>query len=70
MSLIFSARDCGIFRFFLLENPHAHKFLVLGGGGVWKGGGLGRGGGLEGGGLEVPILFLWAWRFFLKLQSA
>ena len=46
----------GIFWFFLLENPHAHKILVLGGGRgrgfFWKGG------------VEVPISCLWAWGFF------
>ena len=39
------------FWFFLLENPHAHKIPPFRGGGVgffWKGG------------VEVPILFLWA----------
>ena len=44
----------GIFWFFLLENPMSIKFRVLRGGGCW--------GFLEGG-VEVPILFLWA-RFF------
>ena len=46
----------GIFGFFLLENPHAHDFLLLGGGGGR--GFFGRGG------VEVPILFLWAWGCF------
>ena len=46
----------GIF-WLLLENPHAHNILLLGEGGV-------LGFFLEGGGgVEVPILFLWA-RFF------
>ena len=48
----------GIFWFFLLENPHAHEIPPFrgGGGGFWVF--------LEGGGVEVPILFLWAWGFF------
>ena len=45
----------GIFRFFLLENPRAHKIPPFRGGGFWVF--------LEGG-VEVPILFLWAWGFF------
>ena len=50
----------GIFWFFLLENPHAHKIPPF------KGGVLGF---LEGG-VEVAILFLWAWGFFrLILQT-
>ena len=44
----------GIFWFFLLDNPHAHKFLVLGGGVL---------GFLEGR-VEVPILILRARRSF------
>ena len=44
----------GIFWFFLLENPHAHKIPPFRGG-FWNF--------LEGG-VEVPILFLWAWGFF------
>ena len=39
----------GIFWFFLLENPHAHKILLLGGGGCW---GL-----LEGGGWKCQFYF-------------
>ena len=46
----------GVFWFFLLENPHAHKIPCFRGGRVL---GFSRGGGLE-----VPILFLWAWGFF------
>ena len=44
----------GIFGLFLLENPHAHKIPPFRGGCgfFWKGG------------VEVPILFLWAWGFF------
>ena len=38
----------GIFWFFLLENPHAHKIPPLRGGGV---------GFFRRGGVEVPILF-------------
>ena len=41
----------GIFWLFLLQNPHAHKiprFREGGVGGLWKGG------------VEVPILFIWA----------
>ena len=45
----------GIFWFFLLENPHAHKIPPFRRG-CW--------GFLEGGGVEVPILFLWPWGFF------
>ena len=37
------------------------NFLALGGGGVWVF--------LGGGGVEVPIVFLWARGFFLNLQS-
>ena len=48
----------GIFWFFLLENPHAHKIPPFRGGGCW--------GFLEGG-VEVPILFLWAWGFFRSM---
>ena len=44
----------GIFWFFLLENPKAHKIPPFRGG-FWVF--------LEGG-VEVPILFLWAWGFF------
>ena len=45
----------GIFGPFLLENPHAHKIPPFRGGSCffWKGGGV-----------EVPILFLWARGFF------
>ena len=43
----------GIFWFFLLENPHAHKIPPFRGV-CW--------GFLEGG-VEVPILFLLAWGF-------
>ena len=47
----------GIFGSFCWKTRHAHKIpLFFGGGG-------GRGF-LEGGGVEVPILFLWAWGFF------
>ena len=61
----FSARNSGAgkgcanfmgawhFLFFLLETPMPIKFLLLGGVVVF----------LEGG-VEVPILFLWAWGFF------
>ena len=43
----------GIFWFFLLENPHAHKIPPFrGGSGFFRRGGV-----------EVPILFLWAWGF-------
>ena len=43
----------GIFGLFLLENPHAHKIPPFrGGGGVL--------GFFRRGGVEVPILFLWA----------
>ena len=45
----------GIFAFFLLENPHAHKIPPF------RGGVLGFS---RRGGVEVPILFLWAWGFF------
>ena len=45
----------GIFWFFLLENPHAHKIPPFRGGGFWVF--------LEGV-VEAPILFLWAWGFF------
>ena len=49
----------GIFWFFLLENPHAHKIPPFGGSWFfWKGG------------VEVPILFLWAWGFFRKVGGA
>ena len=48
------ANFMGAWDFLLLENPHAHKFLLLGGGVP---------GFLEGG-VEVPILFLWARGFF------
>ena len=51
----------GIFWFFLLENPHAHKIPPFRGGGF-----LGFFVFLEGGGVEVPILFLWAWGFFRR----
>ena len=44
----------GIFWLFL-ENPHAHKIPPF------RGGVLGF---LKGGGVEVPILFFWAWGFF------
>ena len=43
-------RAPGIFGFFLLENPHPHKIPPFRG--VMFS--------LEGGGVEVPILFLWA----------
>ena len=44
----------GIYWLFLLGNPHLKKIVVLGGFWVfWKGGGV-----------EVPILFLWARGFF------
>ena len=47
----------GIFWLFLLENPHAHEIPPFrGGGGVlgfWRKGGV-----------EVPILFLWAQGIF------
>ena len=44
----------GILGLCLLENPHAHKIPPFRGGSwvFWKGG------------VEVPILFLWAWGFF------
>ena len=45
-------RAPGISVFFLQENLHAKKFLVLGGGFWFLGGG------------GVPILFLWARGFF------
>ena len=45
----------GIFWFFLLENPHAHKIHRFRGGVV---------GFFRRGGVEVLILFLWAWGFF------
>ena len=48
----------GIFWFFLLENPRAHKIPRFRGG-SWVF--------LEGG-VEVPILFLWAWGFFRLLD--
>ena len=44
----------GIFSSFCRKTPMPIKLLVLGGGGV----------GFEGGGVEVPIMFLWAWGFF------
>ena len=45
----------GFFSVFLLENAHAHKIPPFRAGGVlWF---------LRRGGLEVPILFLWAWGF-------
>ena len=47
----------GIFWFFLLENPHAHKIPPLRGGSGFF---------LEGG-VEVPILYLWAWGFFREM---
>ena len=49
----------GIFGLFLLENPHAHKIPPFRGGSWFF---------LEGG-VEVPILFLWAWGFFRKNDS-
>ena len=51
----------GILGFFLLENPHAHKIPPFRGegGGCWVF--------LEGG-VEVTVLFLWAWGFFRCLQ--
>ena len=45
----------GIFWFFLQENPHAPKIPPF------RGGVLGF---FKRGGVEVPILFLWAWGFF------
>ena len=52
----------GIFWFFLLANPHAHKIPPFrGGGGV-------LGYFLEGG-VEVPILFLWARGVFQLLHK-
>ena len=45
----------GIFWFFLLENPHAPKIPPFRGGG--------SGFFFLQGGVEVPILFLWAWGF-------
>ena len=50
----------GIFAFFLQDNPHAHKTPPFRGGGR---GFFGRGG------VEVRILFLWAWGFFRKVQT-
>ena len=50
----------GIFGFFVLESPHAHKIPPCIPGGVgffWRGGGV-----------EVPILFLWPWGFFRFLR--
>ena len=44
------------FWFFLQENPMPIKFLLLSGGGCWFF--------FFEGGVEVPILFLWAWGFF------
>ena len=38
------------------------KFLLLGGGVFWAF--------LERGGVEVPILFLWAWGFFRSTEMA
>ena len=49
----------GILGFFLLENPHAHKIPPFRGG-CWVF--------LEGG-VEVPVLFLWAWGFFSKNEE-
>ena len=47
----------GIFGLFLLKNPHAHK-IPLFRGGFWVF--------FRKGGVEVPILFLWAWGFFFR----
>ena len=49
----------GIFGFFLLENPRVHKIPRFRGAvvGFWQGG------------VEVPILFLWAWGFFRIITS-
>ena len=49
----------GILGLFLLENPHAHKIPPLRGG-SWV---------FFGGGVEVPILFLWAWGLFPILSE-